>query len=234
MARKAARKQPSARQSAGATPSVTGSDRDRIIAAFMALLGEKPIERIGLTDIADAAGVSLAALRDEFASKLAILAAHVKSIDRKVLAGGDADMAEESPRERLFDVLMRRLEAMAEHKSALRSLMRSAACNPCLALELNELAVRSQQWMLAAAGITAGGPKGLIRAQGLALMFARVLRIFVDDENDNARTMAALDRALASGQRWSGLLDDLCRFVPRPRRRRRRRDESDEAEATAI
>jgi len=230
MARKPARRRVSASKSAAA-PATPASDRDKIIAAFMALLAEKPIERIGFADIAEGAGVSLATLRGEFPSTLAILAAHVKDIDRKVLAGGDADMAEEAPRERLFDVLMRRLEAVAEHKAALRSLMRSAACNPCLALALNQLAVRSQQWMLAAAGIPASGPRGMVRAQGLALMFARVLRIFVDDDDDNARTMAALDRALASGQRWSGLLDDLCRFVPRRRSRRRHRDEGDEAVA---
>ena len=42
-----------------------------------------------------------------------MLGAHIKDIDRKVLSGGEADMAEEPPRERLFDVLMRRLEALA-------------------------------------------------------------------------------------------------------------------------
>ena len=51
-------------------------------------------------------------------------------IDREVLAGIDADMAEEPPRERLFDVLMRRLELLAPHKAAVRSLLRSALRNP--------------------------------------------------------------------------------------------------------
>ena len=88
----------------------------------MALLAEQPLSDIGFTDIAARAGVSLAELRGEFASPLAILAAHIKEIDRKVLDGGDADMAEEPPRERLFDVLMRRLEALAPHKAAMRSL----------------------------------------------------------------------------------------------------------------
>jgi hypothetical protein len=42
--------------------------------------------------------------------------------------------------------------------------------------------------------------------------------------------MAALDRALARGQRWSGFLDDLLRIPAsacrlRPRRRRRADDE---------
>jgi AcrR family transcriptional regulator len=200
------------------------SARERIIQSFMELLAEKPIEEIGLADIARRAQTSLAELRGMFASKVAMLAGHVKEIDQQVLAGEDADMAEELPRERLFDVLMRRLELLEPRKAAVRSLLRSCRRDPGLAFALNGLAVRSQQWMLEAAGIDAAGPRGTARAQGLALLFASVLRTWVDDEDPgHARTMAALDRALARGQRLSGLLDELCRisrFVGRPRRRR--------------
>jgi hypothetical protein len=137
-----------------------------------------------------------------------------------VLAGGEADMAEEPPRERLFDVLMRRLEALAPYRAAVRSLMRSAYRNPGLALALNGFAVRSQQWMLTAADIDAAGPRGLIRAQGMALFYSRVLQVWLrDDDPGLARTLAALDRELARGQRWAGFLDDLCRLVPGHRRR---------------
>ena len=216
----------------------TGSDRERIIAAFMALLAEKSFERIDLGEVAARAGVSLGAMRGEFGSTLAIYAAQVKAIDRAVLEGGEGDMSEEPPRERLFDVLMRRIETLAPHKEAIRSLLRSARRNPPLAFALNGIAVRSQQWMLAAAEIHASGPRGMLRAQGLALLWARVLGTFVNDEEEgHARTMAALDRALAQGARWVGFLDDLCRFVPgcRPRRRRRRDlDEEPDDEATVA
>jgi AcrR family transcriptional regulator len=203
------------------------------------LLAEKRIEHIGLAEIAAEAGVSLAELRGEFSSPLSIYAAHIKSIDRAVLAEDLSDMAEEPPRERLFDVLMRRLEKMAPHRDAVRSLLRSAMRNPPLALALNRFAVRSQQWMLTAAGIDAPGPRGMIRAQGLALLFGSVVREWTqDDDVGLARTMAALDRALARGQRFSGFLDDLshipsrlCRL--RPRRRRRREDDGDEETAAA-
>jgi AcrR family transcriptional regulator len=230
MARKPARK-PAARSSSSKTKNDRGSrERDTIVAAFMALLAEKPIEQIGFAEIAAHAGVSLAELRGRYGSTLAILAAQMKETDRQVLAGGDADMAEEPPRERLFDVLMRRIEALAPHKAAVRSLARSAARNPGLAFALNGLSVRSQQWMLTAADISASGPKGMLRSQGLAVLFASVLRTFADDDDDgHAKTMAALDRALARGQRMAGLLDDLCRFSPSRflRRRRRARDEDE-------
>ena len=217
-----------------ATPAAT--DRDNIIAAFMVLLAEQTFERIELAAVATRANVSLAELRGEFGSTLAILAAHIKSIDRAVLAGGDADMADETPRERLFDVLMRRLELLAGHKDAARSLMRSARRNPALAIALNTLAVRSQQWMLTAAGVGAAGPRGMVRAQGLALMFANVMRTWVDDdEAGQAKTLAALDRELQRGQRLAGLLDDLCglpeRICSLTRRARRPRGRDQRAAA---
>jgi AcrR family transcriptional regulator len=215
------------------------TNREKIIAAVMALLAEQPIEKIGFGAIAGRASLTLADCRAEFGSVLAVLAAHIKEIDRRVLAGGDADTAQEPPRERLFDVMMRRFEALGPHKAAVRSLTRSAACNPGLAFALNALTVRSMQWMLTAADIGAAGPKGMVRAQGLALLYASVLRTWLDDDDPGlARTMAALDRGLARGARWSGFLDDLCRLAPSRccvpgRWRRRSRDRADEEPAAA-
>ncbi|MSP31673.1 MAG: TetR/AcrR family transcriptional regulator [Pseudolabrys sp.] len=215
------------------------SDRDKAVDALMALLPEHSFEQIGLAEVAGRAGIKLSQLRAEFGSTLVILAAHIKDIDRLVLAGSDADkaqedMADEPVRERLFDVLMRRLEALAPYKDAVRSIMRSARRNPGLALALNAMAVRSQSWMLEAAGIGASGPRGALRAQGAALMFARVLIVWVDDDKEGLdRTMVALDRGLASAARWAGFVDDLCsipKCVMRGSRRRRARNE-EEAEA---
>src|SRR5215208_4440194 len=130
MARKPQRSARSGAKTAPALPPPPdGTDRDKIIAAFMALLAEKRFEQIGFGEIAARAGLTLANCRAEFGSTLAILAAHMKE------------------RERLFDVLMRRIEMMAPYREAVRSLMKSARCNPGLALALNALAVRSQTWM---------------------------------------------------------------------------------------
>jgi len=242
MARRPSRPTRPARRSKRSTPSerpaAPAGEREKIIAALMALLAEKPIEQIGLADIANEAGVSLVQLRGSFSSPLAIVAAHFKDTDRAVLAADLSDMDEETARERLFDVLMRRLETLAPHRQAIRSLLRSARNVP-LGLALNALSARSQKWMLTAAGIGASGPGGALRAQGLALLFNSVLRVWVrDDDPGLARTMAALDRALGRGQRLSGLLEDLC-FIPsrlcRLRARwRRRPDDFEDEESVAA
>jgi len=163
MARKSKRRR---RAAPPQRPVAASSDREKVIAALMALLAERRFEQIGLAEVAGQAGLKLSQLRAEFGSTLAILAAHIKEIDRAVLAGGDVDIAEEPARERLFDVLMRRLEVLAPYKEAIRSIMRSARRSPGLAVALNAMAVRSQHWMLEAAGIRASGPWSALRALG--------------------------------------------------------------------
>jgi AcrR family transcriptional regulator len=225
MAKKSARKKAAA---ASVATKLAGTDRDKAIEALMALLAIQPFENIGLAEIAARAGLKLSDLRAEFGTALAILGAHIKDVDRKVLDGGDLKMENDPPRERLFEVLMRRLEVLAPYKDAVRSLMRSAQRSPGLAVALNAMAVRSQHWMLTGAGIGNNGPRGALRAQGAALLFARVLTVWVnDDEAGLDRTMAALDRGLASAERWSGFVDDLLcipaallRGLPRGRRAR--------------
>jgi AcrR family transcriptional regulator len=216
-----------------------GMKRQTIIDALLTLLADRPVERIDLSDIAKAAGVSLADLRGEFSSVVAILAAHMKDIDRKVLSADASDMGEEPARERLFDVLMRRLDAHAAHKDAIRSLMRSTWTNPPLALVMNGLAARSMGWMMSAAGISAAGPKGALRAQALTLMYVRVLSVWANDEDPGlARTMAALDRELARGERWSGMLDTMLAIPERLQsgrwRAKRRRDPNPDDEIVAA
>jgi len=172
-------RKPKRERKASTPPPPRGtSDRDKAVDALMALLAEHGFEDIGLAEVAGRAGLKLSQLRAEFGSTLAIYAAHVKDIDRAVLAGGE-DMTDEPPRERLFDVEVRRLEAMAPYKEAVRSMLRSARRDPPLALALNALAVRSQRWMLEATGINAAGPHGAVRAQGAALLFARVVGVWL-------------------------------------------------------
>ena len=65
------------------------SERARIVAAFMALFVEQSIKKIDF-----GAGVSLAQLREDFGSTIAVLTTQVEQIDRRVLAGESVEMAE--------------------------------------------------------------------------------------------------------------------------------------------
>ena len=192
---------------------------DRIIDATMALLAERPFEAVTLTAIADKAGVSLATLAAHFPTRGHILDAFARRIDHEVLSRDTSDMAGEAPRDRLFDVLMNRLEALSPYKGAIKGLMQAIRRDPALGLALNAISVRSATWMLAAAGLAPVGWRGRFVTQGLAVTFARVLRVFVDETDPGLpRTMAALDKALREDeeryQRASRVFGDAVREAP--------------------
>ncbi len=205
--------------------------REKILGAFLTLLSEKRFERIELAEVAQLANVSLADLRGEFGSTFDMVAAFMRETDKKVLAGGeqlklDPELGEQPARDRLFEVLMRRFEALSPYREAVRSLYRSARTNPQLAMGLNKLAVRSQQWMLSAANIGSSVMIGGLRAQALSCFFAKAMQTWLADEDPGlARTMASLDRQLATAERLAGFAKEMCRFLPGGRPRRSRRDE---------
>jgi AcrR family transcriptional regulator len=198
--------------------------KTRIVDAFMTLLDAQSFGAIGLADVAATAGVSLADLREAYDGKLAILADFSRRIDGQVLAGGDAEG--EGARDRLFDVLMRRFDALAPYKEGLRRLARSARCDPGLALGLHRIGEKSTMWMLTAAGIRHGGILGRVAVEGAVLVFAETMTVWLDDDDPGqAKTMAALDRALRRGERAMRFMDDVCSVVCRlGATGRRRRD----------
>ncbi|HEX4765547.1 MAG TPA: TetR/AcrR family transcriptional regulator [Lichenihabitans sp.] len=207
--------------------------RDRIIEALMDLAAEREWDDFGIADIAERAGLSLADFRDAFPSKGAVLAAFSRKIDRLVLDGTGNALAEEAPRERLFDILMRRLDALAPYKLALQSVADWIRRDPLSATALNGVAMNSMRFMLVASGIDNEGPTGPIKLQGLVLAWSRVLDVWFDDDDAGlARTMAALDKELVRGATLVARIDDLDRLVSPLRllgralidARRRRRD----------
>lgn len=192
------------------TTTATTGRREAVVAAFMALLAERDYEAVTLSDVSTRSGVSLGDIRAMFESRFAIVEAFVAGIDKAVLDGIDADLADQDTKEKLFDVLMRRLDLLTPHKAAIRNLSRAVMRDPGLALAFNGVARRSHRWMLAAAGVEVPGAGGMIRAQGLAIAFAKVVRAWLDDEDPAlARTMRVLDEELAKAGRAAKTLKSV-------------------------
>jgi AcrR family transcriptional regulator len=184
--------------------------RGKIVDALMELAAERRFEDISVRDICKTAGVSLADFRDAFPSKGAVLAGFSRRIDRAVLAEQGEELADESPRERLFDILMRRLEAMAPYREGVREAAAWLRREPAAALAMNQVVMNSMRFMLEAAGIDAEGPAGLIKLQGLALAWARMVHVWLDDDEPAlSKTMAELDRVLTRGERAAAGVDRL-------------------------
>ncbi|MEW6123189.1 MAG: TetR/AcrR family transcriptional regulator [Pseudomonadota bacterium] len=215
--------------------------REASLRAFLDLLAQTPVERITLPALAEHAGVPLSEIRAAYADTDDLIDAFLRDTDRQVLAEGGADDGldlSEPAHERLFEVLMRRLDALEPHREAVASLMHSARRDPRLALHLLSASTRSQRWMLAAAGIDATGLRGEVKARGLAFLFGRLLDVWLKDEDPGlARTMARLDDELRQGARLLGMAENLAtiaRFGRPLRGDRRPRAGEDAGQAEAV
>ncbi len=216
---------------------VSETTREACLSAFLDLVGEDSFERVELNQVAARAGVPLSEMRGAFGSTHDLLQAFFRDTDRQVLAEGadnDGRDIQEPPHERLFEVLMRRLDALEPHRAAVASLMRSVRHDPRLALSLLKLSTGSQRWMLAAAGLNATGLSGDLRARGLAFLFGRLLDVWLKDEDPGlSRTMARLDQELRSGAKLLGVFDDLA-TIANPWRSPRRRGRAQPDVETAV
>lgn len=201
----------------------------RAVRAAMSLAAVQGWRDTTMADIADAAGLDLAEMRGLFPSKTAILGGLIRQTDAIVLAGSDGDIGSEPLRDRLFDVIMRRLDALAPYKEGLaavaRELPRDPAALACLAAGPGR---RSLQWMLEAARIQPWGLAAPLQLKGLGLVYLSVFRVWLnDDGEDLAKTMAALDKAL-------GRVENLMGALRRGPKGFRRRNDQEEEEADAA
>jgi hypothetical protein len=118
------------------------------------------------------------------------------------------EAADEGPvRDRLFDLLMRRFDALQAQRAGILAVMRALPFDPCNALLLACATRRSMRWMLQAAGAAATGLTGELRVKGLMAVWLWAMRAWEkDDTEDLTVTMAALDVALARAEQAAGWL----------------------------
>jgi AcrR family transcriptional regulator len=200
---------------AGSTPAAPPpSKRDAVIDALMRLAADRPWSDIELIDIAEEAGVTLAEFRDLFPSKGAVLAGFSRRIDREVLNGTTDDLKDEPARERVFDVMMRRIDALAPYKKALRRIVSALREDPFALAALNRVGLNSQRFMLAAAGISTEGRLGRLKLQGAVIVLSNTMQTWLEDDDPAlARTMARLDRELRRGERVLERAEDFRRLT---------------------
>jgi AcrR family transcriptional regulator len=187
----------------GGAAAGQASDADRIIDAALARIAADGWRRLSLAAIAADAGLSILRTYRVFGSKQAILWGWFARIDEAVLAEPPSAEADEHPRDRVFDLLMRRFDALRPYKPALEKLRRELPGDPISGLCLGAHLLRSMRWMLEAAGIATAGLSGAVAVRVTAAAYLSTARIWLrDDSPDLARTMAALDARLRRIERW--------------------------------
>jgi AcrR family transcriptional regulator len=187
------------------------SARNRVIDAALKLAARREFADVSLTDIAHEADISLAEMRDLFPSKGAIIGGFNRKIDREVLEAVSTQDSHDPARDRLYEVLRKRLEALEPYRDALASIARWATRDPLTGTALNRETVNSMRFMLEAADIDCEGPVGSLKLQGLALAWGRVLDAWF--ENGFSFALETLDREIARGERYVEHVEDFARIT---------------------
>lgn len=175
-----------------------------LIASFFRLVADQGWARTSVADAARAAALPLGEARLRFPGRAAVLRQFGRMADQAALA---ETPTEGTVRDKLFDLLMRRIDALQAHRAGVTALLRAVPSNPRTALLLACATQRSMRWMLHAAGVSTVGLRGELRVRGLVGVWLWTLRAWERDESaDLSGTMAALDVALRRAERVAGWL----------------------------
>ncbi|NIA71926.1 TetR family transcriptional regulator [Pelagibius litoralis] len=176
-----------------------------IIDTAFALAAERGWRDLSLAEIAAAAKVPLSTLYPLFSSKQAIIEGFADHVDAAVMADEDREGAETPARDRLFDVLMQRFEAMQPQREAIGAILQDQLRDPLsICCGMGRL-MRSMATTLEAAGFSTTGLRGLLRIKGISAVYLSTLRVWLRDESeDMAKTMAFLDKQLQRADSLAG------------------------------
>lgn len=179
-------------------------DKALVDAAF-ALAGVRGWDAVSVAEAARSADLDLVRARARFPGRAAILLRFGRLADQAALAQAPADG---TVRDRLFHLLMQRIDVMQAHRAGVLALMRRLPFRPGVAMLLDCATRRSMRWLLDTAGVPTAGLRGELRIRGLCGVWLWAMRAWQRDEtSDMSVTMSALDDALRRAERlapWLG------------------------------
>jgi len=189
---------------------------DRAIQAALELIAEDGWRSFSLDAMAKRAGLAPDAARELFASRNAVLDAVFRRIDEAVAAEGTYAPDDSNPvRDRLFDVLMRRFDALNARRAAMVRLTRELPFDPPSAARAACRLARSLKGTLRTAGLSARGPLGVAQTKGLGFVYLYAVRAWLaDDSADLSATMAALDKGLRAAETLMAAFAGLTAKAP--------------------
>ncbi len=177
-----------------------------IIRTAMNLAAEKGWRHITLYDIAAETRKSPADIIRATGGKHGILPHLFEHVNECLATDTDPDILTVPPRERVFDLMMRRLETLEEFKPGLKAVFADLKKDPVDAAGLLPPLGKSMMLMLELAGLSSSHcGKDMIKATVLAAIHLKVMHVWAEDDSpDNAHTMAELDRHLGKLESFVG------------------------------
>ena len=176
-----------------------------LIQAAMARAEAVGWRRLTVVDAARDAGLPLDEARVRFPMRSTVLLRLGMLADRAALID---DGSTGTVRERLFDLLMRRIDVLQQYRGGVQAVLRALPWNPGLTLLLAAATDDSLSWIAQTAGVETAGLSGALRVKGLDAVWLHTLRAWEkDDSPDLSGTMAALDKALDRAERLGRMLE---------------------------
>jgi|AntRauTorckE6833_2_1112554.scaffolds.fasta_scaffold15160_2 AcrR family transcriptional regulator len=167
-------------------------------------------ENLDFALIADHSEINADVIKLYFHSKADLYKSLMMLIDRRIEDEADKDLPGETPRDRLFELLMLRFDILNEHRAAYQHLFYQTFKDPKLFRTALPRFHESMDIMLRLADLNGRDGTGCppLRTTAVAIVFLNAARIWLDDDSkDMAPTMAELDRGLAK-------LDQARDYIP--------------------
>jgi AcrR family transcriptional regulator len=187
---------------------------DLLVAAFE-LIAEDGWDGLSFAVLARRTGAPVAEVYRQLPTRGAVLRLLNRRIDQAMLEVDEAELVGLPPRDRAFELLMRRLEALQPFRPGLERLARVARRDPCVVLLTLCRLDRSLAWLQDVAGLPRHGLRARIARRALGAAYLQTLRVwFEDDAADLGRTMAELDKQLRRVQAVAGLREARAGRAP--------------------
>lgn len=188
--------------------SVEGDVNDDLIDAALAIIAERGFIGLNLRSMAEATGQPLSAIYGQMPDGYAVIDELGQRADDAMLDAAVALPAESSPKDRLFELIMARLDYLEPYRGTLKRLRQDARSTPAIAVAAGRNIDRAARHLVDAAKLPYRGLRAQLAAKALGALLLRVLPTYLEDEGDDLpKTMAMLDRQLNEADqlaRWFG------------------------------
>lgn len=188
-------------------------EKDTVAQGIFTLLENKDWLTLTLNDVATHLNISLEQLHHFATSKEDLLAVMISYIEEQTLKHIDKDLTAEtlSKEDRLFDSLFARFEAAIPHKKAIGNLKNTFQVNPTLAFNAIPHFIEAVKGLATLSDIHFTGPLGALQLRGFALIYLRLIYIWLEDDSpDMEKTMAATNKAVT---KYIPCLFDPCKVA---------------------
>ncbi len=177
----------------------------KIIKTSFGIIASDGWLHLSLRDVAAKAGLTLSELHEIVPDRIGLLELYLTQLDADVLKAWEEDDADDDGqplRDRIFDLLMLRIELSEPYRDGYRTLVRDLPRDLPALRRVGLAEARFMSWVLDAVGVSTRGLKGAVKVRMLAHAYLATARGWAKSDGDLNKAMAELDRRLRRIERW--------------------------------